>query len=94
MHIKMGVLYHNEHEVVNQCLVCHECRYVLGRNRVPKKVLRHFPLILRLKQMFRALNLSKFMKWHHDNISKDEYVKHVVDSKAWARINFIWLEFA
>jgi hypothetical protein len=61
---------------------------------VPKKVLRHFPLILRLKQMFRALNLSKFMKWHHDNISKDEYVKHVVDSKAWAHINFTWLEFA
>ncbi len=78
----MGVLYHNEHEVANQCLVCNECRDVLECNRVPKKVLKHFPLILRLKQMFRAPNLSKFMRCHHDNISKDEYVKHVADSKA------------
>jgi len=34
------------------------------------------------------------MRWHHDNISKDEYVKHVVDSKAWVHINSTWLEFA
>jgi hypothetical protein len=34
------------------------------------------------------------MGLHHDNISKDEYVKHVVDSKAWAHINSTWLELA
>jgi len=44
--------------------------------------------------MFRTPNLSKLMKWHHDNISMDGYVKHVVDSKAWAHINSTWLEFA
>jgi hypothetical protein len=90
----MGVLYRNEHEVANQCLVCNECRYVLGCNRVPKKILKHFPLILRLKQMFRTPNLSKFTRWQHDNISKDGYVKHVANSKAWAHINSTWPKFA
>jgi hypothetical protein len=44
--------------------------------------------------MFKAPNLSEFMRWHHNNLSKDGYVRHVVDSKAWVHINSIWPEFA
>jgi hypothetical protein len=47
-----------------------------------KKVLKHFPFIPKLKWMLKAPNLFKLMMWHHDNRSKDGYVRHVVDSKA------------
>jgi hypothetical protein len=34
------------------------------------------------------------MKWHHDNLKKDGYVKHVADSKTWVHINSTWPAFA
>jgi hypothetical protein len=34
------------------------------------------------------------MVWHNDNKSSDILVRHVVDSKAWAHIDVMWLEFA
>jgi hypothetical protein len=42
MHIKMGVLHRNEHEVANQCLVCNECRTVLGAQQGVKKSFEAF----------------------------------------------------
>jgi hypothetical protein len=44
--------------------------------------------------MFEAPNLSELMRWHHDNLSKDGYVKHAIDSKAWANINSTRPKFA
>jgi hypothetical protein len=34
------------------------------------------------------------MSWHYGNKSQDGYVRHVVDSKAWAHIDSIWPQFA
>jgi hypothetical protein len=46
-----------------------------------KKVLRHFPLIPRLKRMFRAPNLSELMKWHQSNRSIDGLIWHAPNSR-------------
>jgi len=67
---------------------------VVRRNKVPKKILRHFPLIPRLKKMFRVPNLSELMRWHHAYTSHDGSVKHAHDSKAWAHIDETWPDFA
>jgi hypothetical protein len=56
------VLYWNGHEVVDQCLICGESRYILGCNKVPRNFLRHFPLVPQLKRMFKTPNPSKFMR--------------------------------
>jgi hypothetical protein len=44
--------------------------------------------------MFKVPNLLEFMRSHHHNLSKDGYVKHAIDSKAWVHINSTWPEFA
>ena len=48
------VLFRKEYEKSSECPVCGESRWKDsdGRKRVPQKVLRHFPLIPRLKRMF------------------------------------------
>jgi hypothetical protein len=91
--VKMGVLYYNEHNAAQHCLVCGQPLYVIGRSKMPHKVSRHFPLIPRLKRMFRASNLSQLMRWHHENISQDGLVQHVANSKAWAHNDSTSLDF-
>jgi hypothetical protein len=54
----------------------------------------HFPLISWFKQMFKAPTLSQLMRWHQGNKSQDVYVKHAIDSKAWAQIDSLWPQFA
>jgi hypothetical protein len=61
---------------------------------MPKKVLRHFPIIPRLKQMFKTPTLAGLMCWHHANKSTDGLVCHAIDSKAWAHIDSMWPDFA
>jgi hypothetical protein len=67
---------------------------VVGHNKVPKKILKDFPLIPKLKIMFQVLNLSELMRWHRVNISHDGLVRHAPDSKAHAHIDETWPDFA
>ncbi len=60
---------------------------------MPRKVLKHFPIIPRLKQMFMTPNLSTLMWWHHDNKSTNGLVCHVIDLKTWAHIDSSWPNF-
>jgi hypothetical protein len=60
---------------------------------VTNKVFCHFPLIPRLKQMFRVLILLDFTMWHNGNKSTDGLVRHVANSKTWAHIDARWPEF-
>lgn len=87
------VLFHKEHVVANQCLVCGQLWYVLGRSKVPKKMIRHFPFIPRLRWMFRTPNLSRLMTWYHEKKSKDGLVWHAPNSKTWAHIDTKWPNF-
>jgi hypothetical protein len=77
-----------------QCPICGVFRFILGRNKVLRKTQQHFPLIPRFKWMFKARTLCKLMRWYHGNKNQDGYVRHVVDSKAWAHIDLVWPQFA
>ena len=62
-------------ELANEvlCPQCGASRYrenVQG-NKVPRKVLRHFPLIPRIKHMFRCKEIASLMSWHANNKSTD-----------------------
>ncbi len=60
----------------------------------PKKILRLFLLIPKLKRMFKKPNHSKLMRWYHNNKIQDRLVKHVTNSKPWRHIDDNWLKSA
>ena len=68
------IIYHKQHEFATQYPICHISRYQSDRltKKVPRKVLRHIPIIPRLQQLFRCNSLAQFMDYHARNRSQDE----------------------
>lgn len=89
------VLFRNEHAYLDACPECKEARYKEGMqsNTVPRKVLRHFPLIPRIQHMFRSKGTSDLLTWHAKNRSSDGIMRVPSDSPAWKHIEATWPEF-
>jgi len=87
-------LFRKELEHQAECPICHKSRYIDNSKTIPVKVLRHFPLIPRLRRMYSCTRLAELMKWHIGGKSKDKVMRSVVDSKAWDHVNNRWPEFA
>ena len=82
------ILFRGPHENELYCPKCGGRRYRdEARRCFPLKVLRHFPIIPRLKRMFMSPCISKLLLWHAENRSnregEDGLVRHPCDSKAW-----------
>jgi hypothetical protein len=106
--MKVGFNYHIIHACPNGCILfpgvhtdldtyakCGLTWYKdVGRTKVPIKVLCCFPLIPRLKCMFKAPVILIIMVWHNDSRSIDGLVGHVVDNKAQVHIDVMWPKFA
>jgi len=84
-------------ELVDE-LWCHKCgiyRYKDEENKAyPMKVLRHFPIIPRLRRMYRTPYILELMVWHSKNHNSNGLVCHPCDSKAWNHVHYMWLDFA
>jgi hypothetical protein len=93
----MGVCYSQgggRYVDLEACPKCGLAQYKdVGQANVPNKVLQHFPLIPRLKQMFKAHVTYDLMLWHSGNKRNNGLVWHVGDNKAWVHIDAMWLEF-
>jgi len=61
---------------------------------VPQKVLRYFPIIPRLKRMFRSEVQAKELRWHSTNKSSDGKLRYPVDSVTWEQVNAKYPAFA
>ncbi|MCO5608035.1 hypothetical protein L7F22_062238 [Adiantum nelumboides] len=86
------VLFRKELAKEVHCPQCHASRYredVQG-NKVPAKVLRHFPLIPRIKHMFKCKEIAGLMSWHANNKSIDGMMRVPADSPAWKHIETKW----
>ena len=59
-----------------------------------QKVLRYFPIIPRLKRMFRYEEMAKDLRWYFSNKSTDGKFRHPVDSVTWDRMNAKYPTFA
>ncbi len=82
------VLYQGEYKDVVYCPKCGASPYKDEMNKLfPMKMLRHFPIILRLQRMFRTPTMSKLMLWHSQNSSQNGLIRHQCDSKAWRQIH-------
>lgn len=62
-------------------------------NKVPCKVICHFPLFPHLKRIYKWSKLGELMFWHSANISNDGSICLVCDSKAWKHIDSTWPDF-
>jgi hypothetical protein len=59
------VLFQGVQVELMACLKCRSNHYkYVGQSHKPIKVLHHFPIILRLKCMFKAHVMSNLMVWH------------------------------
>ncbi|KAL3688124.1 hypothetical protein R1sor_014433 [Riccia sorocarpa] len=83
------ILYRNEYNDSTSCPKCQTSRYrtdTQGKT-IPRKVksftsLSKFPIIPRLRHMFRCRPLADMMTWHKEHGSDDGFMRLVVDSPA------------
>ena len=85
------ILFRGEYEKCVVCPTCGSSRY--KNDKIPKKVLRHFPLGARIQHMFRTPELAKLMDWHAVNASKDNFMRIPTDCPAFKHIDHMWPEF-
>jgi hypothetical protein len=91
------VLFQKDYEKINECPVCGASRWKDGeaRNKSPQKVLRHFPLIPRLKRMFSSAKISEEAQWHKLKRKEVENeLSRPTDGEAWKDFDrkHNWLE--
>ncbi|XP_074337044.1 uncharacterized protein LOC141674221 [Apium graveolens] len=64
------MLFYKENSEKTYCDICDEGRYKAQKDSmkklIPKKILRYFPLTLRLQRLFMSEKTAKCMTWHHD----------------------------
>ena len=81
------VLFRQGYVDMETCPICHAPRFrKVGLSKVPYKVLRHFPLIPRLRRMFSTPHLAALMTWHGTNKSNDGKMRGPFDSPQWDHI--------
>ncbi|XP_066310955.1 uncharacterized protein [Miscanthus floridulus] len=80
------VLFRKRYYKENVCPVCKASRWQdeTGNKRVPHKVLRHFPLLPRLKRIFASKRTSEETQWHKKTRTPvDNVMSHPADGEAW-----------
>ena len=77
--------------LLQRCGKCGAERYrKVGKSKIPRKVLRHFPLIPRLQRMFSTPVQASFMTAHARMASTDDAMRGAYDSHQWKFINWRW----
>ena len=88
------VLFRGEYAEMETCPLCNAPRFKrVGMSSVPNKVLRHFPLIPRLRRMFSTPTMAGLMTWHANNTSKDGKMRGPFDSPQWEHIKVRYAGF-
>ena len=73
-------LFYKDNIKLQNCPVCNESRWADKKGKkVPHKVLRHFPLILRLQRLYCSRHTAKDMIWHSTGQSEEGTMRHPVD---------------
>lgn len=63
-------------------------------HKVPRKVLRYFPIEERLQKMFMSPKLANDVRWHDEGRTKDGLLRHPADSPDWKHFDNTYPEFA
>ncbi|XP_056848084.1 uncharacterized protein LOC108815770 isoform X2 [Raphanus sativus] len=93
-------LFRKRFKKLEHCPKCKASRWKTNvhtgekKKGVPQKVLRYFPIIPRLKRMYRSEEMAKDLRWHFSNKSTDGKLRHPVDSVTWDQMNAKYPTFA
>ncbi|XP_071700593.1 uncharacterized protein [Rutidosis leptorrhynchoides] len=91
------ILYRNEYKYHTVCpnSECKEPRYSGSDSKVPRKVLRYFPLKPRLQRLFIDKELACDMRWHKEKrVNDNNIARHPADSEAWKHLDRVYPLFA
>ncbi|XP_072074365.1 uncharacterized protein [Arachis hypogaea] len=99
------VLFRDTYEDDEFCPICGASRYIenievdievdkLKKKSVPAKVLRHFPLIPRLKKLFLCSKTAELLRWHNEHRLKDGKLRHPADGQSWKDFDRLHPDFA
>jgi hypothetical protein len=80
------VLFQKRYEKDNVCPVCKTSRWQdeTRSKKVPHKVLRHFPLLPRLKRIYASKRTSEETQWHKKmRTPVNNVMSHPADGEAW-----------
>jgi len=96
------ILFWKENEKLDTCPTCGESRWKddgatkgdhtsamggIQKKRVPRKILRYFPLIPWLQRLYMRETTSSDMRWHKEGLSWDGRMRHPIDSPAWKHVD-------
>nr|AAM92285.1 putative transposon protein [Oryza sativa Japonica Group] len=100
------ILYRGEeYENLEACPVCKALRYKIRRDnpeevdgqltkkRIPAKVMWYFPIILRLRRLFRNKRNARMMRWHAEERQQDGMLRHPADGSQWRNIDRKFKDF-
>nr|AAL77145.1 Putative TNP-like transposable element [Oryza sativa Japonica Group]AAP52250.1 transposon protein, putative, CACTA, En/Spm sub-class [Oryza sativa Japonica Group] len=100
------ILYRGEeYENLEACPVCKALRYKirqddpgevdgqLTKKRIPAKVMWYFPIIPRLKRLFRNKGNARMLRWHAEERQQDRMLRHPADGLQWRNIDRKFKEF-
>jgi len=93
-------LFRKKLKKLDSCPKCKASRWKINQHTgeikkgVPQKVLRYFPIIPRLKRMFRSEEMARNLRWHSTNQSSDGKLRHPVDCVTWKQMNDKYPTFA
>nr|ABA97704.2 transposon protein, putative, CACTA, En/Spm sub-class [Oryza sativa Japonica Group] len=94
------ILYRGEeYENLEACPVCKALRYKIRRDdpgevdgqltkkRIPAKVMWYFPIIPRLRRLFRNKGNARMLRWHAEERQQDGMLRHPADGSQWRNID-------
>ncbi|GAA0161782.1 hypothetical protein LIER_18018 [Lithospermum erythrorhizon] len=87
------ILFKKECASLNECPICKAPRYKKGGS-ASAKVMYYFPLIPRLRHLYRIPDYAKHLTWHADDKIKDGMLRHPADARQWKNFNFMDPDFA
>nr|CAE75898.2 OSJNBb0068N06.25 [Oryza sativa Japonica Group] len=100
------ILYRGEEsENLEACPVCKALRYKIRREdpgevdgqptkkRISAKMMCYFPIIPRLRRLFRNKGNARMMRWHAEECQQDGMLRHPANGSQWRNINRKFKDF-
>ena len=94
------ILYRNQYKDVKVCSTCGKSRWKVDEKEkimyenIPAKVLWYFPIIPRMKRLFQSKTIAQNLKWHANDRTHDDVLRHPTDTPVWAAIDKRYPKFA
>ncbi|XP_074322753.1 uncharacterized protein LOC141659723 [Apium graveolens] len=85
------MLFYKENRNKTHCDICTTSRYKEQKdpkkNKIPRKILRYFPLTQRLQHLFMNKKTAEDMRWHHNRVKVDGQLCHPADGDEWKQFD-------